>query len=674
MNHALPGSREHALREIEELRQQLHEHSYRYYVNNAPVISDAEFDRLFRRLADLETAFPNFVTPDSPTQRVGGVPAAGFDRVAHLTPMLSLGNTFSAEELRAFDSRVRSGLGGEQAEYVVELKIDGLALNLVYEDGKLIRAATRGDGTEGEDVTANVRTIRSVPLVLTGDVPSLLEARGEAYLPRPEFERLNEERQQAGEALLANPRNAAAGSLRQLDPKVTAKRALDIFIYGMGAREGISLTTHYDTLQALKSLGFKTNPHAKLCKSIEEAIEYCQSWADKRAGLSYDIDGLVIKLNSLSGQQRLGSTAKDPRWAIAYKFPAEQAVTVVEDIFVRVGRTGVLTPTAVLRPVRLAGTTVSRATLHNEDYITEKDIHIGDTVIIHKAGEIIPEVIAVVPEKRTGQEKSFTMPGSCPECSGPIVREAGEAARKCVNPHCPALNREGLIHFVSRDAMNIDGLGEAVVSSLVAAGLVSDAADFYSLSAEDLLTLERMGPKSAQNLVEAIRASKDAGLARLLFALGIRFVGAKAAATLARHFGHMDRLRQATTDELTALNEIGPRIAESVVEFFSRPSTDKLLSKLATAGVKLIEEQPQAASASLTGKTFVLTGTLPTLSRSEAAALIENHGGKVSSSVSKKTDYVVAGEEAGSKLDKARQLGVAVLDEAGLQDLLRSGQ
>lgn len=671
MQTAIPSTREETVREMEELRRLLHYHSHRYYVLDAPEIADTEFDRLYQRLVKLEQAYPDLITADSPTQRVGGTPAEGFERVAHSVPMLSLANAFSAEDLLAFDTRVKSGLDGEPLEYVVELKIDGLAINLVYEAGRLLRAATRGDGTEGEDVTTNVRTIKAVPLVLNGQVPPVMEVRGEAYMPRPAFDRLNEERLQAGEALLANPRNAAAGSLRQLDPKVTAARTLDIFVYGMGAREELTVGTHEQTLRFLQELGFKVNPHFKVFKTIEEVIDHCESWAEKRVDLPYDIDGLVIKVNSLAGQRRLGSTAKDPRWAIAFKFPAEQATTIVEDIVVRVGRTGVLTPTAVLRPVRLAGSTVSRATLHNEDYIREKDIKIGDTVIIHKAGEIIPEVISVVFSRRTGEEQSFTIPEICPECGSLVLRIPGESAHKCINSACPAQLREGIIHFVSRDAMNIDGLGQAVVTSLVDAGLIADAADLYTLTAEQVVKLERMGPKSAQNLINAIAVSKQAGLSRLLFGLGIRFVGAKAAATLARHFGDIDFLRQAAEEDLTALDEIGPRIAESVVEYFARPETEQLLTKLAAAGVKLTEEKRRTTEGlPLSGKTFVLTGTLPTLTRSDAAALIESKGGKVASSVSKKTDYVVAGEEAGSKLDKAQQLGITVLNEQELQHLL----
>lgn len=673
MNTALPASLTAAAEEIEELKKLLHYHIHRYYVLDNPEISDAEFDKLLRRLIAIETAYPSLITPDSPSQRVGGAPADGFERVQHLTPMLSLGNAFSADELRGFDTRVKSGLGGADVEYVVELKIDGLAMNLVYENGRLVRGATRGDGTYGEDVTTNIRTIRSVPLVLheTGGIPPLLEVRGEVYLPRREFDRLNRLREAAGEPLMANPRNAAAGSIRQLDPKITAERALDIFMHGLGTEEGLGVTTHSAMLEKLQTLGFKVNPFYRVFDNIEDAIEYCQSWAEKRVDLPYDIDGIVFKVNRLASQRALGSTAKDPRWAIAYKFPAEQAATVVEDIFVRVGRTGALTPTAVLRPVRLAGTTVSRATLHNADYIAEKDIRIGDTVIVHKAGEIIPEVVSVVTNRRTGQEQPFVMPTACPECGSPITREAGEVAHKCVNPRCPALLREGLIHFVSRDAMNIEGLGPAVITSLLEAGLVKDAADLYGLQPQALAGMERMGEKLAANLVQAIQASKKAGLARALFALGIRYVGAKASAILARHYGDIDKLAAATVEELITLDEIGPKIAESIVSYLANPANLAYIDKLKAAGVDMTEAKPAAVSQQLAGKTFVLTGTL-TMPRKEAEALIAACGGKVSSSVSKKTSYVVAGTEAGSKLDKANELGVPVLTEEEFRMLVQT--
>jgi DNA ligase (NAD+) len=664
MSQTVPADKEQAAREATGLREKLNYHSHRYYVLDAPEISDAEFDGLMRRLLAIEAAYPDLVTADSPSQRVGGAPAEGFGRVAHLTPMLSLGNALSLEELMAFDARVRSGLDGPAPEYVVELKIDGLAINLLYEDGRLVRAATRGDGVYGEDVTANVRTIRAVPLVLHGDYPRRIEVRGEVYMPRKEFDRLNRSREEAGEALFANPRNAAAGSLRQLDSRVTAERALDNFVYGVGVREGVELTSHAGTLKYLASLGFKTNPHYKVYATIEEVAAYCESWTDKRTDLPYDIDGLVVKVNSLADQEALGFTAKDPRWAIAYKFPAEQAVTVVEDIIVSVGRTGVLTPTAVLKPVRLAGTTVSRATLHNEDYIRDKDIHIGDTVVVHKAGEIIPEVVTVLAERRTGGEKEFSLPAVCPECGSEVVRQPGESAHKCTNLYCPAILRESLFHFVSRDAMDIEGLGPAVVTALLAAGLVKDAADLYSLRKEDILSLERTGEKSAQNLLEAIAKSREAGLARLLFGLGIRFVGVKAAGLLARRFGDIDRVAAASFEELTAIEEIGPKIAASVVGWFAEPANLALIEKFRTAGVKLTEEVAEPVGPQpFAGKIFVLTGTLAAMTRPEATAVVERLGGKVTGSVSKKTDYVVAGEEAGSKLTKAQELGVTVLSE-----------
>lgn len=670
-NDKLPGTLPEAEREAAALREQIQYHTHCYYVLDDPEISDPDFDRLMRRLISLEEAFPGLVTPASPTQRVGGAPAEGFTRVAHLTPMRSLGNTFSESELLAFHQRVVSGLDGKpeaEIEYVVELKIDGLAIDLVYENGELLRGATRGDGTEGEDVTGNIRTVRAIPLLLRAErqpVPPILEVRGEIYMPRREFDRLNLERREAGEPELANPRNAAAGSLRQLDPRMTAKRALDAFIYGIGVHDGVELETHAETLQYLAALGLKVNPYYKVCSTIQEVIDYCLSWTEKRGELPYDIDGMVIKVNRLADQEQLGYTAKDPRWAIAYKFPTEQAVTTVEDIFVGVGRTGVLTPTAILRPVRVAGSTVSRATLHNQDFIEEKDIRVGDTVIIHKAGEVIPEVVSVIKEKRSGEEVPFVMPAQCPECSSPVVRQEGEAAHKCTNPQCPALIREGLIHFVSRDAMNIDGLGPSILTALLEAGLVNDVADLYNVSIEKLVDIERLGQKSAQNLVAAIEKSKSAGLARLLFALGIRYVGVKAAGILARHFGSMEAVRAASAEILRELDEIGEKIAESVVAYFAVPDNIALLEKLAAAGVKMTEDVVKTDKKLIFAKqTFVLTGTLPTMTRQEAAALIESLGGKVSGSVSKKTNYVLAGEEAGGKLEKAQALGITILDEA----------
>ena len=669
-------TQEEITRELGELRARLHRHNYEYYVMDAPSISDAEYDRMIRRLKEIESVHPELVTADSPSQRVGGQPLAGFEKITHATPLLSLGNAFSAEELRAFDNRVRAAVGSG-VEYVVELKIDGLAVNLIYENGRLNRAATRGDGEVGEDVTTNVKTIRSIPLVLqteTIPLPAYFEVRGEVYMPRKAFERLNRERSVAGEALFANCRNAAAGSLRQLDPKVTSGRTLDFFAYGIGQRQGLPFRTHAEVLAGLGRVGFRTNRQHQVFQGIEEAIAYCESWAEKRAALDYDIDGLVLKVNSLTLQEELGNTVKEPRWAIAWKFPAEEARTVVEDIFVGVGRTGVLTPTAILQPVLLSGSTVSRATLHNEDFIREKDVRIGDTVVIHKAGEVIPEVMSVVTEQRTGLEKIFVMPTECPECGKPVVRKPGEAAHRCVNPACPAMAREGLIHFVSRDAMNIDGLGPSIIESLLEAGLIADAADLYSLTVTQLSEMERMGEKSAGNLVNAIAASREAGLGRLLFALGIRFVGAKVAGILAKSYRKIDAVAEAAMDELVQIPDIGPRIAESVVGYFSDPEHLTLIEKLRQAGVKMEDEPPvNSAPQIFAGKSFVLTGTLHSMGRDAASAEIEKRGGKATSSVSRKTDFLIAGAEAGSKLDKANELGVRVLTEQEFLAMLETG-
>nr|WP_320148252.1 NAD-dependent DNA ligase LigA [uncultured Anaeromusa sp.] len=670
----MTASQEGAARqEIEELRQRLQEYSYQYYVLDAPVVEDVEFDGLLRKLQQLEEAYPQWKTADSPTQRIGAAVASGFGKVRHLEPMKSLANAFSAAELQSFHGRVTGALG-QDVQYVVEPKIDGLAINLCYQDGVLLWAATRGDGFEGEEVTANVRTIRSIPLKLrpvNGVVPALLEVRGEVFMPRKSFQRLNEEKEENGEAPFANPRNAAAGSLRQMDPQVTADRELDAFLYGHGVCEGLEWQAHSEFLSYLKEAGFKVNPLYRLCSTMDEVVVRCEEWDTLRHELPYETDGLVVKVDSLAAQQLLGSTAKDPRWAMAYKFQAEQALTVLLDIETGVGRTGVLTPTAVLEPVRLAGTTVSRASLHNEDYLREKDIRIGDTVRIHKAGEIIPEVLAVLPEKRTGTERVFSMPKHCPECGGPVERLTGEVAQRCVNSACPALLREGLIHFSSRDAMNIDGLGPAVVHALLKAGLVKDPADFYALNVEAVAALERMGEKSAANLLAAIEASKQAGLSRLLFALGMRHVGVKAARTLARAFGSMEALQQADEMTLMALPEVGAKMAVSILEYLQKDAVKLLVVRLQEAGVVMTEEMTQEAGANrLQGLTFVLTGTLPSLSRQEAGVLIEAQGGKVSGSVSKKTSYVVAGEAAGSKLEKAQTLGVKVLDEAALLALL----
>lgn len=663
------------LAEADKLRREIRHNEYLYYVLDAPEITDAEYDRMMVRLRELEARYPDSIPADSPTQRVGGRASSQFTEVRHLEPLLSLGNVFSAEELHAFDERVRSGLpAGSKVEYVMEPKIDGLACSLIYENGKLVRAATRGDGVVGENVTANVRTIRSIPLTLKvpeGEaVPELLDVRGEVYMPRQAFMRLNEQRAERGESEFANPRNAAAGSLRQLDPQVTASRSLSFFAYylvGEGAQP-----KHSESLALLARYGFKVSENYKVVENIDEAIKYIGDFNELRQGLSYDTDGAVIKVNDVYQQRILGATGKDPRWATAYKYPPEQAETTLEDIDWRVGRTGVLTPTAVLTPVKLSGSVISRATLHNEDFIRAKDIRIGDRVVINKAGEIIPEVLRVVVEKRTGDEKEVEIPSVCPECGWRVERQGEEAAIRCTNPHCPALGREGLIHFVSRDAMNIDGCGPSVINALLDAGLVRDAADLYSLRKEDLLQLERMGEKSADNLLAALDESKKNELDKLLFALGIRHVGAKVARILATEFGSMEKLQQAQPEELAQIRDIGDKIAESAVTWLNVPANIDLVARLAAAGLTMTFTPPASQEDNpFFGKTLVFTGMMPTLGRAEAKTMAQDVGAKVSGSVSKKTDYVVAGAEAGSKLEKAQQLGVTVIDEAEFLRLLK---
>ncbi|WP_304088288.1 NAD-dependent DNA ligase LigA [Phascolarctobacterium succinatutens] len=663
------------LAEAERLRKEIRHNEYLYYVLDAPEITDAEYDRMMVRLREIEAEYPDSVPADSPTQRVGGRASSQFTEVRHLEPLLSLGNVFSAEELRAFDERVKGGLpDGSRVEYVMEPKIDGLACSLIYENGRLVRAATRGDGTVGENVTANVRTIRSIPLVLKAPegetLPELLDVRGEVYMPRHAFMQLNEQRAERGESEFANPRNAAAGSLRQLDPQVTASRSLSFFAYylvGEGARE-----KHSESLAALARYGFKVSENYKVVENIDAAIKYIADFNELRQGLAYDTDGAVIKVNDVYQQRILGATGKDPRWATAYKYPPEQAETTLEDIDWRVGRTGVLTPTAVLTPVKLSGSVVSRATLHNEDFIRSKDIRIGDRVLINKAGEIIPEVLRVVTEKRTGAEKEVEIPTKCPDCGWSVERKGAEAAIRCTNPHCPALGREGLIHFVSREAMNIEGCGPSVINALLDAGLVRDAADLYSLKKEDVLKLERMGEKSADKLLAAIAASKANELDKLLFALGIRHVGAKVARTLAVEFGSMEALLTAEADQLAAIRDIGAVIAESVVTWLSVPTNRDLLERLAAAGLTMTFTAPASSEDNpFFGKTLVFTGTMPTLGRAEAKTMAQDVGAKVSGSVSKKTDYVIAGAEAGSKLEKAQALGVTVLDEAEFLKMLK---
>ncbi|WP_176585539.1 NAD-dependent DNA ligase LigA [Priestia megaterium] len=653
---------------VQELRDLLNQYGYEYYVLDQPSVPDAEYDKLMNELIEIEDSFPELKTADSPTQRIGGQVLDAFEKVQHQTSMLSLGNAFNEEDLRDFDRRVRQAVEDEFS-YVCELKIDGLAVSLRYEDGYLVLGATRGDGTTGENITENLKTIRSIPLRIKE--PLSMEVRGEAFMPRKSFKALNEAKMERDEVPFANPRNAAAGSLRQLDPKIAAKRNLDIFVYAMTDTGELEIDSHSESLNLLDELGFKTNKERQTCETIDDVIAYIESWQTQRPELSYDIDGIVVKVDSFDQQAELGTTAKSPRWAIAYKFPAEEVVTKLVNIELTVGRTGVITPTAILEPVQVAGTTVQRASLHNEDLIREKDIRIGDYVVVKKAGDIIPEVVNVIEEKRTGEEQEFTMPTHCPECESELVRLEEEVALRCINPSCPAQIREGLIHFVSRNAMNIDGLGEKVISQLFREQLIKDVADIYTLTKQQLIELERMGEKSADNLIAAIEASKENSLERLLFGLGIRHVGAKAAKTLAQHFETIDKLTKATYDELVAINEIGAKMADAIVAYFTQEEVQELIHELKEYGVNLTYKGPKLVSVEnvdsvFAGKTVVLTGKLEQLSRNEAKAQIEALGGKVTGSVSKKTDLVVAGEEAGSKLIKANELEIEVWDEARL--------
>ena len=658
-----------AEKRIAEISSQLNHYGYEYYVLDKPSVPDAEYDQLMQELVELEEQFPQLKTADSPSVRVGGTVLDVFEKVEHRTPMLSLGNAFNEQDLKDFDRRIRQAVG-DDFSYVCELKIDGLAVSLRYEDGLFIQGATRGDGTIGEDITANIKTIKSVPLRLRENVS--MEVRGEAYMPKRSFEALNQARAERGEELFANPRNAAAGSLRQLDPKIAASRRLDVFLYGIGnISESSGIDSHSEGLDYLDRLGFKTNQERRKCSSIDEVIDYVNSWVEKRPHLAYEIDGIVIKVNSYAHQAALGTTAKSPRWAIAYKFPAEEVVTTLLNIELSVGRTGVITPTAILEPVKVAGTTVQRASLHNEDLIREKDIKLGDKVVVKKAGDIIPEVVNVLADQRTGEEVEFHMPTHCPECESELVRLEGEVALRCINPKCPAQLREGLIHFVSRVAMNIEGLGEKVISQLFLEKLIEDVADIYKLTREQLLALERMGEKSATNLIKAIEISKENSLEKLLFGLGIRHVGAKAAKTLAQQFGTMDKLAQASKDDLLAINEIGDKMADSIVAYFEKEEAVELINELAAAGVNMEYKgaRPVTADESdsiFAGKTVVLTGKLEQLSRNEAKDKIEALGGNVAGSVSKKTHLVIAGEDAGSKLTKAQELGIEVWDEEKL--------
>ena len=652
--------------EIQALRQELEQAGYAYYVLDNPTMSDYDYDHKLRRLEELEAAHPETVTPDSPTQRVGGKPLESFAQVAHRVPLESLQDVFDFEELRAFDQRVKGVT--PDADYVVEPKVDGLSVALEYEDGLFVRGATRGDGQVGEDVTENLRTIQSIPLRIP-DAPASLIVRGEVFMPKRVFHALNEERERRGEALFANPRNAAAGSLRQLDPKIAASRRLDILVFNVQWAEGVQFQTHLETLKYLQHKKFKVIPHYT-CNNVEEATGRITEIGENRDQFQFDIDGAVVKVNSLSDRAALGSTAKFPRWAAAYKYPPEVKPSRVVDIVVQVGRTGVLTPKAVLEPVRLAGTTVTNATLHNQDFITEKDVRIGDTVLVRKAGEIIPEVLSVVLEKRPDGTEPYFLPKTCPVCGAPVERDQDGAHIRCTGAECPAQLLRNLAHFASRDAMDIDGLGIAVVENLVGAGLVKTPGDLYFLQEEDVAKLDRMGKKSAQNLIQAIERSKSQDLSRLIYAFGIRQVGQKAGKVLAAHFKTLDALEQATLEELTAVDDVGEITAGSILEWMASPQSKHLIARLREAGVNMTAAQ-QGEDRRFAGMTFVLTGKLERFTRDEAAEMIETRGGKAAGSVSKKTTYVVAGEDAGSKLRKAQELGVPVLSEEEFLELIQ---
>lgn len=672
----MPASQRTIESEIERLREEIRRHEELYYVLDNPEISDVEYDQLLSRLQQLEAEHPSLVTPDSPTQRVGGRPAEGFAEYVHRRPMLSLDNSYNIDDLRAFDERCQKLADGRAIEYVAELKIDGLSISLHYEDGRLVRGVTRGDGRRGEDVTQNARTIRSIPLKLKAQENRTgreIEVRGEAYLPRNVFEKINAEREEAGETRFANPRNAAAGTIRQLDPRIVAARRLDMFAYDLITGERKPFATHWDALLWLDSAGFRVNPNRALCASIEEVIDYCHQMEMKRDELGYEIDGVVVKVNSTALQDEFGATTKAPRWAIAYKYPARQATTQVLSIVVQVGRTGALTPVANLQPVLLAGSTVARATLHNEDEIKRLGLLVGDWVLIEKSGEVIPKVIKVVESRRTGEEKPFRMPKKCPVCGGVISRPEGEVVARCVAADCAAQLKARLLHYASRRAMRIEGLGEALVEQLVEKKMVRDVGDLYSLKLEETAALERLAEKSAANLLAQIEASKSRDLSNLVYGLGIRHVGERTAGILARSFRSLERLGAATVEELDAVHEIGLTVAESARDWFDDAGNVALCQRLSDAGVQTELASGVAAThdEAFAGKQFVLTGKMETLTRDEARALIEERGGRVTSSVSKKTDYVVAGDDAGSKLDKAQALGLRIIDEAALREMLK---
>lgn len=663
---------EKARARAEELRKEIEHHNHAYHVLDQPEISDVAYDRLFRELQEIERSHPALATSESPTQRVGAEPLDKFRKVSHLRPMLSLANAFDEEELRAFQKRISNLLEGVTAiDYVCELKIDGVAVALTYEEGKLVRGATRGNGTVGEDVTQNLRTIGAIPLRLRGNasLPPLVEVRGEAYLPLEAFQRMNQERVEAGETPFANPRNSAAGALRQLDPRVTARRPLSFFAYSIGYSEGSTFETQFEALQLLQQWGHRVNPEARQIESIEEVIDYCNRWEARRQMLDYEIDGAVVKVNRIDYQDRLGTVSRDPRWAIAYKFAAEVATTRLHDILINVGRTGAMNPYAVLEQVELSGVTIRQATLHNQEDIHRKDIRIGDVVVVKRAGDVIPQVVGPVPEKRTGKEREFQLPSQCPSCGTPIVQREGDAMAYCPNSSCPAQRLEALKHFVSRGAMDIRGLGPQTLEKLVELGFVRNPADLYELTEDQIAQLPGFKDKSIQNLLQGIQASRDRPFDKVLFALGIRHVGESVAQLLSAEFKSMDALMESDQESVAAVPGVGPEIAGSVAAFLENPGNRELISKL-ERHLRFQSDTSIATGRTLAGKTFVLTGTLPSLSRSEARRMIEAEGGKVTSSVSSKTDFVLAGENPGSKLEKARTLGVPILEESDLKQML----
>jgi len=658
-----------APQKIQKLRTSIKYHEKKYYVDNDPQISDHEFDTLVKELEKLEKQFPDLITPESPTQRVGEQPVAGFESIEHRTPMLSLDNCYTVEELSEFEERVKRIIPGEKIKYVAELKIDGLGISTIYRDGKYFQAVSRGDGFRGDDISQNVKTIRSFPLIIND--PHEIEVRGEVYLPFQSFQKINEERSKMEEPLFANPRNAAAGSLRLLDPKEVASRHLDVFLYSIFI-EGKEQTSQWKNLKTLRELGFKTNPSSRHCSNLKEVVSFWEEWREKRESLDYDVDGVVVKVDSTEQQELLGSTAKFPRWSISFKFPARQATTKIKDIAVQVGRTGALTPVAILEPVKLSGITISRSTLHNEDEIKRKDLRVGDYVLIERSGDVIPKVVSVMKERRTRKEKKFAFPSKCPVCHSATFRPEGEAISRCTNPSCPAKLKESLLHFASRRAMNIEGLGIALVDQLLEKKLVKNIPDLYSLSHQDLANLERMGQKSSQNLLDEIEKSKQRDVTRLIYALGIRYVGERTAQALADYFKGIDSLAKVSLNELIQIEDVGPKVGESIVFFFKQPENSKLINKLKEAGLNFSSiKEERKGKRPLARQIFILTGKLSSLSREEAKEIIEGLGGTVSSSVSSKTAYVVVGDSPGSKLERAQKLGIPILEEKEFLKLVK---